>query len=234
MKKHFSTWALFVGLFVVGIAGVSSVLADTEVSLADVPEAVLNTIQDHAGDGEIAEVEKETKDGKIVYEAEVVVDGEEMDIMVSETGEYLGTEMEEEDDEDGDENENETSISMEDAPEAVQAALADLLRESQIDEISCEAEDGHMVYEASYEADGAEHEVGLTEDGYLLESETEIGSDALPPAVAAAVAAEYPDSEIDDASVVQRTLYEVEVEVGEKTIEMTILANGQIVETEED
>jgi phosphopantothenoylcysteine synthetase/decarboxylase len=78
------------------------------VSLKDLPRAVRAAIKKHAAGGKITEIVKETVKGKLVYEAEVLLNGRELDILVSAKGKYLGTEKEEEDkahhDEDDQEN----------------------------------------------------------------------------------------------------------------------------------
>ena len=64
------------------------------VSLKDLPRAVRAAIKKHAAAGKITEIVKETVKGKLVYEAEVLLNGRELDILVSAKGKYLGTEKE--------------------------------------------------------------------------------------------------------------------------------------------
>jgi len=66
------------------------------VSLKDLPRAVRAALKKHAARGKITEIVKETVKGKLVYEAEVLLNGRELDILVSAKGKYLGTEKEEE------------------------------------------------------------------------------------------------------------------------------------------
>ena len=66
------------------------------VSLKDLPRAVRAALKKHAAGGKITEIVKETVKGKLVYEAEVLLNGRELDILVSAKGKYLGTEKEEE------------------------------------------------------------------------------------------------------------------------------------------
>jgi uncharacterized membrane protein YkoI len=66
------------------------------ISLKDLPHAVRATIKKHAAGGKITEIEKDVVEGTVRYEAEVVRDGKEFDILVSAEGKYLGTEGEEE------------------------------------------------------------------------------------------------------------------------------------------
>jgi uncharacterized membrane protein YkoI len=65
---------------------------EVSVALEDLPRAVRAAIKKHAAGGEVTEIEKKSVDGKIVYEAEVVLNGKEFDILVSAKGKYLGTE----------------------------------------------------------------------------------------------------------------------------------------------
>jgi len=65
---------------------------EQSLSLKDLPRAVRATIKKHAAGGKITEIEKDTVNGTVRYEAEVVLKGREFDILVSATGKYLGTE----------------------------------------------------------------------------------------------------------------------------------------------
>jgi len=99
------------------------------ISLEDLPPAVHATIEKHAAGGKIIEIDTETVKGTLVYEAEVVLNGKEFDILVSAEGKYLGTETDEDakayqdnddededdaDDEDDDEDSNEDEDGNED------------------------------------------------------------------------------------------------------------------------
>jgi len=78
---------------------------DKGVSINDVPRAVRTTILEHAKGGKINEVERENENGKVIYEAEVIIDGKEVDLKVAPNGKLLGKEVEDEEDE-GDENDD--------------------------------------------------------------------------------------------------------------------------------
>ena len=84
------------------------------VSLKDLPRVVRAAIKKHATGGKITEIVKETVKGILVYEAEVLLNGRELDILVSAKGKYLGTEEEkdakahhDEDDEDNEDDDDE-------------------------------------------------------------------------------------------------------------------------------
>ncbi len=66
------------------------------ISLKDLPRAVRATIKKHAAGGKITEIEKDIVEGTVRYEAKVIRDKKEFDILVSAYGKYLGIEKEEE------------------------------------------------------------------------------------------------------------------------------------------
>jgi len=80
---------------------------EEKVTIDQVPPAVKATILREAGGNKIEEIEKETKDGKTVYEAEWKADGKEIELTVAEDGTVLKKKVEEGDkDEDDDKDED--------------------------------------------------------------------------------------------------------------------------------
>ena len=76
----------------------------TVVTLEQLPPAVRKTIEKEAGGNKIEEIEKETKDGKTVYEAEVTIDGKEWEIEVAEDGKLISKAEDKEDDDDAEDD----------------------------------------------------------------------------------------------------------------------------------
>ncbi len=73
---------------------------EEKVTIDQVPAAVKATILKEAKGAKIKEIEKETKKGKTIYEAEFVVDGKEIEIKVAADGKLLSREVEDDDDDD--------------------------------------------------------------------------------------------------------------------------------------
>ena len=239
MKRSYVLLGVLGVVLVCAGIGVSAVFAEEEVSLDQVPDAVRATLLKQAGGAKIVEIEMEEEDGQVVYEAEVIIDGREVDLLVSPTGEFLGTESD--DDEDGDHDgdddgreEEEDTVQWNQLPQAVQGALSQTLPGVTFDELTREVEDGFVAYEASYTASGAECSVKLTEDGSIVEMEEEISAADLPADVAAAVANEFPGASIEEAELVHVTLYELEISANGKTREVKVLANGSILGDDDD
>jgi len=65
---------------------------EESISLKDLPRRVRAAIKKHAAGGKITEIEKVNMNGTFVYEVEVVLNGKEIDILISAKGKYLGTE----------------------------------------------------------------------------------------------------------------------------------------------
>lgn len=227
--------ALVVGA---GVLGAVVVTAEGKVSLQDVPDGVRSTIEKQAAGGRIVEVEKKVEDGVIVYEAEILKDGVESDILVAANGEFLGSEQEEGEHEEGDEEEegdkeDGESLSWAQLPQAVQKVLEGRLGGAQPDELESESEDGVVVYEAEYEENGIKRAVKLSENGDVLELEEEVASSNLPAAVLAKLKKKYPGAGIQESEVVVQTFYEVTLEVDGKEHEIKLLANGCLLDDDD-
>jgi hypothetical protein len=100
---------MIASLLALGIAGASAAVVRAEednevkVKIEDVPAAVRATlVRESAGAKEpIKSVDKETgkKEKKVVYEADVVIDGKNYEIKVAEDGSLISKKLDEEEDE---------------------------------------------------------------------------------------------------------------------------------------
>jgi uncharacterized membrane protein YkoI len=73
---------------------------EEELSIDQVPAAVKATILSQAEGGTIGEIDHETEDGKVIYEAEVIINGQEVEIKVAADGTLLSKKAEDDDDDD--------------------------------------------------------------------------------------------------------------------------------------
>lgn len=191
LKKHWKLIGLMavvcLALCIGAVATKQAMDEEKEVSIKEIPAAVKATILAEAEGGTIEEIELETEDGKTVYEADVIIDGKEVEIQVAPDGTLLSTKAEDDDgdddddDEDGDDDEgddeNEEEISLDQVPEAVKATILKEAAGAAIEEVIKEVEDGQTVYEAEFEVDGQEVEIEVASDGTLLEREIEDDDD---------------------------------------------------------
>jgi len=77
---------------------------EVKVKLEDCPKAVQETIKKEVGSGTIEEIEKKTKDGKTVYEADATIDGKKYEIKVAEDGTLISKELDDDKDDGEDDN----------------------------------------------------------------------------------------------------------------------------------
>jgi uncharacterized membrane protein YkoI len=74
---------------------------EVKMSLSEVPPAVRNALNREAGGAQISDVERETEDGRTIYEANVTSGGKTWDIKVDENGKVIGKEVEDEGEKEG-------------------------------------------------------------------------------------------------------------------------------------
>jgi uncharacterized membrane protein YkoI len=189
LKRHWRLISLIaivcLALCIGAVATKQAFDGEKEVTIDEIPAAVKTTILAEANGATIQEIEMETEDGKAVYEAEVIIDGQEVDIVVAPDGTLLGKETEGDDDDEGDddndedddEEEIEEEISLDQVPEAVKTTMLKEADGAQIEEVVKETEDGRVVYEAEFEVGGQDVQIEVAPDGTLLEREIEDDDD---------------------------------------------------------
>ncbi len=165
---------LVVAGVVVGIGAVATTRMmdeDIAVSIDAVPAVVKATILAEAHGHVIREIEMATKKGQAVYEAEIIVDGRETDILVAADGTLLGTEMDDEDEQGDDEDadDGDVQVSLDDLPQAVRTTLLKEAPNAQIEELELETEDGRTQYAADVVIDGQVFDIEIAPDGTLLQ-----------------------------------------------------------------
>ena len=70
---------------------------ESEIALANAPEAVRTAIGKHAAGAKIGKVERVKEGGKVTYEAVINVKGKKHEVEISGKGKVLGTEAAEKD-----------------------------------------------------------------------------------------------------------------------------------------
>jgi len=159
---------------------------EEEVTLKQVPPAVRKTILKAAGKHKIEEIERETKNGKTVYEAEWRDGDKEVEIKVAPNGKLLKREVEDadddDDDDDGDDDDDdddgdEEEVTLKQVPEAVRKTILKAAGKHKIEEIERETKNGKTVYEAEWREGDKEVEIKVAPNGKLLKREVEDADD---------------------------------------------------------
>jgi uncharacterized membrane protein YkoI len=137
-------------------------------------------------------------------------------------------------------------------PAAAAAAIKAAFPDAEIEEVEVEEENGLTLYEVELEQGDVEMEVEVDADGTLAEIETEIALKDVPEAVLQAIQAADADAKIEEIEKVEiraeiktsqlapaaqlvklaepRIVYEAELKKGDKEGEITVAADGKVVE----
>ena len=122
-----------------------------------------------------------------------------------------------------------TMMKMDEAPEAVQAAIKKAAGKASIEEVEKETEDGLTLYGAGWKKNGVDHEVVVNADGQLMEKEKSVSGDGVPAAVRKAAMKNLPKGAKAEFELKTVMLYEVEAMVDGKEIEMLVDPSGRVV-----
>lgn len=134
------------------------------MQFSDLPAAVQKTVIAQAGTAEIADIDKETRDGRTVYEVEFERKGRNNEIVVAEDGTLVGQPASEKVHLFGGQEVNE----LRDLPLAVQSTIRRQSAGNPIADIDTETKNGHRVFEVEFEREGRNQEVRIAEDGSVL------------------------------------------------------------------
>lgn len=153
--------AAVAGLVLAGLAAA----ADKKVGLDKVPKAVRDAVKARFPAGEVTSVEKETDDGKVVYDIELTEKGRKYEMDIREDGTVLEIEKE---------------VPLKDVPKAVTDALAARYPKAKVTEVmEVNKVDGKketpIHYEATIDtADKKGLEVIVSLDGKSVKTEDEV------------------------------------------------------------
>ena len=228
----------------------------TVVALKDVPKPAADAIQKAAAGATVkqierseirAEVKKDGEKGTIVklaspryvYEAELAKGEEKGEVQVAPDGKIVegpkwGAEEEEEKEEIGEKEEAEegAKADLKILPPAVLAAFKTSYPHAVIKGTSKETEKGVTYYEIESVDGKMNRDLLYTADGKVAEVEESVAPGALPAAVTQALAKAYPGYKIlkaEDLTKDGRKLFELQIQVKDKKIGVTIDRAGTII-----
>ncbi|MBC8105360.1 MAG: hypothetical protein H7Z14_02125 [Anaerolineae bacterium] len=78
---------------------------ETPVTMDQLPAAVKATLAKEVGSGKVEEIDKDTENGRTIYEADVMLDGKKWEIKIGEDGQLIKKALDEE--KDGEDEHNE-------------------------------------------------------------------------------------------------------------------------------
>jgi hypothetical protein len=127
-------------------------LAEDKLQLKDLPAAVQKTVQEETKNATLIGIEKETEQGRTVYEIETKRDGRARDLLVDTTGAIV--EVEEE-------------MSLANVPDAARAAIERLAAGGKVEKVESVTRGTTVDYEATINKSGKRTETTVTSAGVL-------------------------------------------------------------------
>jgi len=149
----------------------------TELKIEDLPAAVQKTVRDQAAGANVADIDREDRTGRTIYEVEFETAGVNREIHVAADGTLLTEEQASTQlgyDRDADRTrvrEKENNMKFTDLPAAVQATVKQQGSENQIADIDSYRRNGKLVYEVEFRREGPNREIHVGEDGKLMDAD---------------------------------------------------------------
>jgi uncharacterized membrane protein YkoI len=158
----------------------------SDYRLRDLPQAVQKTVREQSGGSEIADIDRETRTGRVLWEVEFEKDGRNTEIHVAEDGTLVQdagiiarttSRVGESSTAVGTPAAGQTgrsALSMgtkwEDLPPVIQQKAMQFGGKEKVADIDRETEDGKVVYEIEFSREGRNLEIEFAEDGTIVES----------------------------------------------------------------
>ncbi len=199
---------------------------EEELTIDQVPAAVKATILREANGAPIAGIERETKNGRTIYEAEFRVNGREIEIQIAPDGTLLSRRPETESDDD--------DLRIDEVPEPARAALRQLAGDATITEVERDRQDRMVLYEAEWRVGETRHEAAVTPDGTLVEQEQSVALEAAPQAVRTRVTERFGNQAKVKLARKLIVVYEAECRVNGVEREILVLPTGRVLEDPDD
>lgn len=210
MKAKWNSLLLCCGLFgaLLMTAGAKS------VPFSELPATAQSTVKTYAGKATIGDIDQSEEDGVVTYDVSFSRDDDEFSMTVAANGALL-----------------ELEIQLNQAPAAVQSAVAALLGKGELDTISQSFEDGAVTYEIDYtNADGLDRSASLNPDGSVFS--LQVSLEQTPEAVQKTIAEHKGQNKVGDIFRTVddgKTFYEVDMELENgKERQFVIATNGRL------
>jgi uncharacterized membrane protein YkoI len=198
--------------FIVNAAGE---LFGLKVLLSETPAAVQKTIRGEVGGGKLLEIEKNTEEGKLVYDAKMDKDGRTRSFTVSADGDLLNSE-----------------VFLDETPAAVKQTILSQLRGGQLVDIYRTTDEGDVVYEVEITKGGKSRSLTVDANGALYSEEEPVALADTPPDVRNAIQsllAQGGQADITRLKEEDEISYLVELKQGGKRQSLTLDASGKVI-----
>jgi uncharacterized membrane protein YkoI len=238
------------------VVSASLVARAEKVSEAQLPPAVQRTLQQQKGTDTVKDIEKETRNGRVVYEVEFSRTGLNPKLQIADDGSVLRDARGRANDSRepgaidrtvnaprGPVSARMQTMKIEDVPAAVRSTIEKQAAGRKVADIDKETWKNKTVYEVEFDQTGRNEQIHIAEDGTIVKADKPATSGAkgllmgtqlndTPPAVQKTIQREANGLEIADIDKERRsgrTIYEVEFKNPGRNIEIHVAEDGTIV-----
>ena len=183
--------------------------------LSETPEAVQKTVRAEVGSGKLLEIEKNTEEGKLVYDVKMDKDGRTRNFTVSDGGDLINME-----------------VFLNEAPAVVQQTIQSQLRGGQLADIYRTTDEGDVVYEVEITKGGKSRSLTVDSNGVLFSEEEPVALSDTPAAVRNAIQTllgQGGQADITRLKEEDEISYLVELKQGDKKQSLTLDASGKVL-----
>jgi len=132
---------------------------EPSMALNDLPAAVQKTVKEQQAGREVADIDKEMWNGKVVYEVEFKEKGPNSRIYIASDGSMVV---------DKDKKHTYLVTQLSEAPAAVQATVKRTVSNAEIQDVDRETKDGQVVYDVEIKQEGLNRHLTIAQDGTLM------------------------------------------------------------------
>src|SRR5687767_3973811 len=163
-------------LLILAAAATASTSYADKVQFVELPPAVQKAIRQKAGRAQIEDIDRETRNGQVTYEASWKSGGSQQELLVSETGTILrdavgaSTGL-------AQQNltlANKVGVALTETPQAVQTAINNQIPNAPVDGVQRGIWNGQNIYEITYHDNGQLKTYQVTETGQPVVSKTPV------------------------------------------------------------
>jgi len=149
--------------------------------LSEAPAAVQSTVKRTVSSAEVADVNRETKDGRIVYDVEVKQEGMNRHLKIAQDGTLLSDSNNRESRGIGERvretvglgrNRADENLTLDQVPAPVQKTIRENATVGSLKPIKRETRDGRVQYDVEYEKEGKNLRLTVNEDGTIVKDNT--------------------------------------------------------------
>jgi uncharacterized membrane protein YkoI len=195
-------------------------VAAWQVFLPETPPPAQKAIRALLAGGRVVQIDKRTEEGKPVFDVEMLKDNRQRSFTVRANGELASK-----------------SAFLNELPDAVQKAIKTALGTGKLGDIEEQRDGGTVKFEVEITRGDSVETLTYSPEGKILEQSLEVKLSATPAAVQRAVQSQLGGGKVESIGKTieaGKATYEVEIVKGERTLTLSLGADGRLLQRSEE